>query len=124
MTATRTIVLTFEIAAPTEAELYTPSQLMDGISHGLPQAWWDPDDGDVVYLTQVTAGLDPPLSKADLDLILAALDSHEYWQLTDDDERDSGASMVPDGKDPDLDACRELQVRLHQIAAGGGKADT
>lgn len=55
------------------------------------------------------------LSYDDLSLLLAALDSHEYWQLSDGDERSNGYSTVEDGEKEEIDECRALYKRLESI---------
>lgn len=57
------------------------------------------------------------LSLADLSLLTEALDSHEYWQLTDEAFRNDGYSQVDDGNDEDIDACRALYKRLNRLIA-------
>jgi hypothetical protein len=59
--------------------------------------------------------IDVSLSEDDLALLLDALDSHEYWQLTEPGKRNDGYSQVEDGVDPEVDACRALQERLYQV---------
>ncbi len=54
------------------------------------------------------------LTGDDLELLCEALDSHEYWQLTEADDRDSGNSMIDDGASAEIDACRKLAARLHE----------
>jgi hypothetical protein len=45
-------------------------------------------------------------------LLEEALDSHEYWQLSDTDARNDGYSLVEDGDDEEIDACRKLAEKL------------
>jgi hypothetical protein len=56
------------------------------------------------------------LSREDLDRILAALDSHVYWQLSDQHYRNDAAVMHPGADDPEqateIASCRELAGRL------------
>lgn len=42
-----------------------------------------------------TARIAPAVSAADLDVILDALDSHEYWQLGDGLPRNNGMVWLP-----------------------------
>jgi hypothetical protein len=57
------------------------------------------------------------LSRDDLDRILAALDSHVYWQLSDQHYRNDADVMDPGSDDPEqateIAACRGLAARLH-----------
>jgi hypothetical protein len=59
------------------------------------------------------------IDREDLDRILAALDSHVYWQLSDQQYRHDADVMNPGSDDPEqaaeIAACRELSER---IAAG------
>lgn len=52
------------------------------------------------------------LSDAELHLLIDALDSHEYWQLSESHERNDGHSIIPDGTNAEIDAVRELMVKL------------
>jgi hypothetical protein len=56
------------------------------------------------------------LSREDLDRILAALDSHVYWQLSDQHYRNDASVLKPGSDDPEqaaeIAACRELAGRL------------
>ncbi len=52
------------------------------------------------------------LTLAEIDLVLTALDSHEYWELTDPHQRSSGYSTVEDGESPEIDAVRTLACKL------------
>ena len=56
------------------------------------------------------------LSDEELTLIANALDSHEYWQLTPENQRNDGYSQIPDGASPEIDACRALHSKV--TAAG------
>jgi hypothetical protein len=55
------------------------------------------------------------LTPQELELIVEALDSHEYWQLTPQDLRHDGHSLVDDGDDEELDATRVLFRRLEKL---------
>lgn len=59
------------------------------------------------------------LSRDDLDRIAAALDSHVYWELSDQTYRNDGSVVTPGSDDPhqaaEIAACREL---VERIAAG------
>lgn len=46
-------------------------------------------------------------SESDLELICEALDSHRYWQLSDEEYRDSGYVSEPGSTDPDM--AKEIQ---------------
>ena len=61
------------------------------------------------------------LTREDLNRILAALDSHVYWQLSDQQYRNDASVANPGSDDPEqageIAACLELAER---IAAGRG----
>lgn len=79
------------------------------------------------------AGSDPTaLDDEDIALIIEALDSHEYWQLSDPTWRHSGAVILPnddplrwaDGPAPtavereaiaEIERCRALAERLRRV---------
>jgi len=48
----------------------------------------------------------------ELSLLIEALDSHEYWQLSESHERNDGYSMIEDGVNEEIDAVRELISKL------------
>jgi hypothetical protein len=56
------------------------------------------------------------LTREDLNRILAALDSHVYWQLSDQHYRSDAAVLDPGSDDPEhaaeMAAYRELAARL------------
>ena len=52
------------------------------------------------------------LSPDEVTLLIEALDSHEYWQLSESHERSDGYSMVEDGVNAEIDAVRQLIVKL------------
>lgn len=52
------------------------------------------------------------LTEADRYLLIEALDSHEYWQLSESHERNDGYSIVADGENEEIDAVRELIAKL------------
>ncbi len=52
------------------------------------------------------------LAEADLYLLIEALDSHEYWQLSESHERNDGYSTVEDGENEEIDAVRALIAKL------------
>lgn len=54
------------------------------------------------------------LSDAEVALLIAALDSHEYWQLSEPHERNDGYSLVVDGEDGEIDAVRALIAKLER----------
>ncbi len=57
---------------------------------------------------RVTAG--------ELALLVEALDSHEYWQLTDPKDRNNGVSLIPDeNAGAELRLCRSLYMRLEAM---------
>ena len=59
------------------------------------------------------------LSAEDLDRIVAALDSHIYWQLADQRYRSSGYVLEPGADDPaqaeEIEACTALADRLQAV---------
>jgi hypothetical protein len=59
-------------------------------------------------------GLQVALTEADLHLLIEALDSHEYWQLSESHERNNGYSTVEDGENEEIDAVRELIAKLER----------
>jgi hypothetical protein len=58
------------------------------------------------------------LTDAELDFLLEALDSHEYWQLSESNERNDGASRIEDGENADVDFGRAIAHRLYQAKEG------
>lgn len=52
------------------------------------------------------------LSPDEITLLIEALDSHEYWQLSESHERNSGYSTVEDGANEEIDAVRALIAKL------------
>jgi hypothetical protein len=56
------------------------------------------------------------LSREDLDRIVAALDSHVYWQLSDQHYRNDADVIDPGSDDPEqaaeIASCRQLAERL------------
>lgn len=52
------------------------------------------------------------LDETELSLLVEALDSHEYWQVSEPHERDSGYSVVKDGANEEIDAVRSLAAKL------------
>lgn len=52
------------------------------------------------------------LSEAEIHLLREALDSHEYWQLSETHERNDGYSTVEDGANEEIDAVRALESKL------------
>ncbi len=57
------------------------------------------------------------LSEAEIHLLREALDSHEYWQLSETHERNDGYSTVEDGANEEIDAVRALESKLCRTAA-------
>ncbi len=55
----------------------------------------------------------------EFQLLIDALDSHEYWQLSEPRDRASGCSIVEDGENPEIDDARRLVSKLEhaRIAA-------
>ena len=60
-----------------------------------------------------------PLSQKDLDLLVEALDSHVYWQLSDQHYRNNADVLEPGSDDPEqaaeIAACVELSDRLRAL---------
>lgn len=58
------------------------------------------------------------LTQEELGILKEALDSHEYWQLSEPEDRDSGYVMLEDD-DPrtseEIRACRALLRKLEAI---------
>ena len=54
------------------------------------------------------------LSPDEITLLVEALDSHEYWQLSESNERNSGYSTVEDGANEEIDAVRALIAKLER----------
>ena len=52
------------------------------------------------------------LADGELDLLIEALDSHEYWQLSEPNERNDGYSTIEDGANEEVDAVRALISKL------------
>jgi hypothetical protein len=64
------------------------------------------------------------LTAAEVALLIEALDSHEYWQLSESSERNDGYSTIEDGEKEDIDAVRALISKLedntvHQAPGDG-----
>ena len=54
------------------------------------------------------------LSPDEITLLIEALDSHEYWQLSESNERNDGYSTIEDGANEEIDAVRALIVKLER----------
>lgn len=54
------------------------------------------------------------LTPDEITLLVEALDSHEYWQLSESNERNSGYSTVEDGVNEEIDAVRALIAKLER----------
>ena len=54
------------------------------------------------------------LSPDEITLLVEALDSHEYWQLYESNERNDGYSTVEDGENEEIDAVRALTAKLER----------
>lgn len=57
------------------------------------------------------------LSPDELNFVIEALDSHEYWQLSESHERNDGYSTIEDGENEEIDAVRALVARLERVRA-------
>jgi len=55
------------------------------------------------------------LADGELDLLIEALDSHEYWQLSESNERNDGYSTIEDGANEEVDAVRALISKLERF---------
>lgn len=54
------------------------------------------------------------LTPDEITLLVDALDSHEYWQLSEPHERNSGYSTIPDGANEEIDSVRKLIAKLER----------
>ncbi len=54
------------------------------------------------------------LSPDEITLLVEALDSHEYWQLSESNERNDGYSTVEDGENEEIDAVRTHIAKLER----------
>lgn len=57
------------------------------------------------------------LTEAERVLLIEALDSHEYWQLSEPNERNDGYSTIEDGVNDEIDAARALISKLEDTTA-------
>jgi hypothetical protein len=57
------------------------------------------------------------LTSGEIALLAEALDSHEYWQLSESHERNNGYSTIPDGENEEVDAVRTLVAKLERSLA-------
>lgn len=57
------------------------------------------------------------LTPGEITLLVDALDSHEYWQLSEPHERNDGYSTIPDGANEEIDAVRALMTKLERSLA-------
>lgn len=57
------------------------------------------------------------LSPDELNFVIEALDSHEYWQLSESHERNDGYSTIEDAENEEIDAVRALVARLERVRA-------
>lgn len=57
------------------------------------------------------------LTEAERVLLIEALDSHEYWQLSEPNERNDGYSTIEDGANDEIDATRALISKLEDTTA-------
>jgi len=68
----------------------------------------------------MSAKIQVSLTKDELELIVEALDSHTYWQLSEEMYRRDGYVMEPGSDDPEvaaeIKAAEELQTRLKREA--------
>jgi hypothetical protein len=54
------------------------------------------------------------LSPDEITLLVEALDSHEYWQLSESNQRNDGYSTIDDGENEEIDAVRALIAKLER----------
>ena len=54
------------------------------------------------------------LSADEITLLREALDSHEYWQLSEPKERNDGYSTIEDGENEEINAVRALIAKLER----------
>jgi hypothetical protein len=54
------------------------------------------------------------VTEAEVELLVEALDSHEYWQLSESHERNDGYSTVEDGMNEEVDAVWALMTKLER----------
>lgn len=54
------------------------------------------------------------LTPGEITLLVDALDSHEYWQLSEAHERNNGYSTIEDGANEEVDAVRALMTKLER----------
>ncbi len=52
------------------------------------------------------------LTEAEIAVLIDALDSHEYWQLSEPHERNDGYSTIEDGLSEEVDTARALVSKL------------
>ena len=57
------------------------------------------------------------LTEGEVALLIEALDSHEYWQLSESHERNDGYSTIEDGANEEVDAVRALISNLERSAS-------
>ena len=59
------------------------------------------------------------ISSGDLNRIIEALDSHVYWQLSEQHYRSNADVLEPGSDDPEvaaeIEACRELADRMNAV---------
>ena len=55
------------------------------------------------------------LTSDEINLLIEALDSHEYWQLSEPHQRNDGHSTIDDGVDEEVDAVRALIAKLERL---------
>lgn len=58
------------------------------------------------------AAISIDLEPDEISLLIEALDSHEYWQLSESHERNDGYSTIEDGASEEIDAVRALVSKL------------
>ena len=62
------------------------------------------------------------LTDDEIALLCEALDSHQYWQLSDSHYRSSGYVLQPGSDNPEahmaIVACDALAMKLERVAAG------
>ena len=62
------------------------------------------------------------LAEWEITLLIEALDSHEYWQLSEPNERNNGYSTIEDGENEAIDAVRTLIAKLERSRSSAENA--
>lgn len=57
------------------------------------------------------------LTNEELELLVEALDSHAYWELADQQDRNNGFVYGKSAKKPEVKACYTLETKLRRVLA-------